>query len=240
MPSALFGPVVSAIGPGVVLGYVAGRGENQTALSYVFIGAALSMVWNLGIFRTGWSLSNEHSMGTLDLMMTTRTPLALIMLGKALAIMAFVAIGGVVAFVIVLAMSQRTPELDNAALFLISGGTALIAVIATCFVFAPFSFVAGVRGGFFNALMPFGSVVSGFLYPIGLLPASLEAVARLLPTAWAMQAVVDSTEGSASMGAIALELLISLGLSAALLALAWWLFIKAEQRVRLSGSLGSI
>jgi ABC-type uncharacterized transport system permease subunit len=240
VPSALLGPVVSAIGPGVVLGYVAGRSENETAMSYVFVGAALSMIWNLGIFRTGWSLSNEHSIGTLDLMMTTRTPLALIMLGKALAIIAFVSIGGIVASSIVLAMSGRTPELDNAVLFLLSGGTAMAAVIATCFVFAPFSFVAGIRGGFFNALMPFGSVVSGFLYPIGLLPGSLEAVARLLPTAWAMQAVVDSTEGRASTGTIALELLISLGLSALLLGLAWWLFIKAEERVRVSGSLGSI
>jgi len=236
----MFGPVVSAIGPGVVLGYVAGRSENQTALSYVFVGAALSMIWNMGIFRTGWSLSNEHSMGTLDLMMTTRTPLALIMLGKALAIIAFASISGVVAFIMVLAMSNQTPDLDNVVLFLISGCTAMVAVIVTCFVFAPFSFVAGVRGGFFNALMPFGSVVSGFLYPIHVLPGSLEAVARLMPTAWAMQAVVDSINGSASELNIVLHLLASLGLSALLFLVAWLLFVKAEQRVRVSGSLGSI
>lgn len=65
VPSGLFGPVISAVGPGIVFGYVAGRGDNPTAVSYVFVGVALSMIWNMGIFRTGWSLANEHSMGTL-------------------------------------------------------------------------------------------------------------------------------------------------------------------------------
>jgi ABC-type multidrug transport system permease subunit len=240
VPSSLIGPVVSAAGPGIVLGYVAGRAENPTALSYVFVGAALSMIWNLGIFRTGWSLANEHSAGTLDLLMTTRTPLALVMLGKALAISAFAAIGGVVAFLLVLAVAGQTPPIAGALLFLASGCCALVAVIALCFVFAPFSFIAGVRGGFFNALMPFGSVVSGFLYPIGLLPASLEAIARLLPSAWAMQALVGSIEGGTSRGTILLQLGVSLSLSAALLLLAGYLFGVAERRVRLSGNLGSV
>jgi ABC-type uncharacterized transport system permease subunit len=240
VPSGLFGPVISAVGPGIVFGYVAGRGDNPTAVSYVFVGVALSMIWNLGIFRTGWSLANEHSMGTLDLMMTTRTPVALIMLGKALAIIAFVAIGGVVAFLLVLGVSRQAPQLENALLFLVSGCAALVAVIAMCFVFAPFSFIAGVRGGFFNALMPFGSVVSGFLYPIHVLPASLEAFARLLPTAWAMQAVVDSIDGGGSDATILLHVGIALMLSAALIAVACWLFVEAERRVRLSGNLGSV
>ncbi len=240
VPSGLISPVVSAVGPGIVLGYVAGRGENPTAVSYVFVGAALSMIWNMGIFRTGWSLANEHSMGTLDLMMTTRTPVALIMLGKALAIIAFVSIGGVVAFLLVLGVSRQTPPLDNAALFLASGCVALVAVIAMCFVFAPFSFIVGVRGGFFNALMPFGSVVSGFLYPIDVLPASLEAVARLLPTAWAMQAVVESIDGGSSGATILLHLGVALALSAALMVAACLLFVMAERRVRLSGNLGLI
>jgi ABC-type multidrug transport system permease subunit len=108
-----------------------------------------------------------------------------------------------------------------------------------CFVFAPFSFIAGVRGGFFNALMPFGSVVSGFLYPIDVLPASLEAVARLLPTAWAMQAVIESIDGG-SDATILLHLGIALALSAALIAAACLLFVEAERRVRLSGNLGLV
>lgn len=233
-------PVIGALGPAVVIGYIAGRSGNLTAISYVFVGASLSMIWNTGIFRTGWSLAQEHSAGTLDLMMTTRTPVALIMLGKALAIILFGSINGVVTFLIVLGISRHVPPVDNALLFLVSGLVALTAVIVSSFFFAPFSFLVGVRGGFFNAIMPFGAVVSGFLYPIDVLPGSLEAVARLLPTAWAMQAVVDSLDGTASNLTVVLDLAVALALSALLMAAAFVLFLKAEQRVRLSGSLGSV
>lgn len=238
--SGIVSPVIGALGPAAVIGYIAGRSDNVTAISYVFVGASLSIMWNNGIFRTGWSLAEEQSAGTLDLMMTTRTPVALIMLGKALAIMAFASLAGTVTFFVVLAISSRVPPVDNAALFLMSGIVALIAVVVSSFFFAPFSFLAGVRGGFFNAIMPFGAVVSGFLYPIDLLPGSLEAVARLMPTAWAMQAVVDSLDGSASDLAVVIDLAVALALSGLLLAVSFLLFIKVERRVRLSGSLGTV
>ncbi|HEU0075070.1 MAG TPA: ABC transporter permease [Dehalococcoidia bacterium] len=238
--SGIVSPMIGALGPAAVIGYIAGRSDSVTAISYVFVGASLSIMWNNGIFRTGWSLAEEQSAGTLDLMMTTRTPVALIMLGKALAIMAFAAVAGIVTFFVVLGISSQVPPVDNAALFLASGIVALIAVVVSSFFFAPFSFLAGVRGGFFNAIMPFGAVVSGFLYPIDLLPGSLEAVARLMPTAWAMQAVVDSLDGSASDLAVVIDLAVALALSAVLLTVSFLLFIKVERRVRLSGSLGTV
>ena len=238
--SGIVSPMIGALGPAAVIGYIAGRSDSVTAISYVFVGASLSIMWNNGIFRTGWSLAEEQSAGTLDLMMTTRTPVALIMLGKALAIMAFAAVAGIVTFFVVLGISSQVPPVDNAALFLASGIVALIAVVVSSFFFAPFSFLAGVRGGFFNAIMPFGAVVSGFLYPIDLLPGSLEAVARLMPTAWAMQAVVDSLDGSASDLAVMIDLAVALALSAVLLTVSFLLFIKVERRVRLSGSLGTV
>jgi ABC-type multidrug transport system permease subunit len=218
--SGLISPVIGALGPAAVIGYIAGRSDNATAISYVFVGASLSIMWNNGIFRTGWSLAEEQNAGTLDLMMTTRTPVALIMLGKALAIMAFASLAGIVTFVVVLGISRQVPPVDNAALFLVSGLVALISVIVASFFFAPFSFLAGVRGGFFNAIMPFGAVVSGFLYPIDLLPGSLD--------------------GSASDLTVVADLLVALALSAVLLGVSFLLFLKVEQRVRLSGSLGTV
>jgi ABC-2 type transport system permease protein len=238
--NGIVSPIIGALGPAAVIGYIAGRSDNPTAISYVFVGASLSILWNNGIFRTGWSLAEEHNAGTLDLMLTTRTPVALIMLGKALSIIAFASIAGIVTFFVVLGISRQVPPVDNAALFLISGLVALGTVIVSSFFFAPFSFLAGVRGGFFNAIMPFGAVVSGFLYPIDVLPASLEAVARLLPTAWAMQAVVHSIDGSASGLMVVIDLFVAVGLSILLLVVSFLLFLKVEQRVRLSGSLGAV
>jgi hypothetical protein len=97
---SIVSPVIGALGPAIVIGWVAGQSGNATAMAYVFIGASLSMMWNTGIFRTGRSLANEHVAGTLDLLMTTRRPLPVLMFGKAPAVIAFGAINGLVTFAV--------------------------------------------------------------------------------------------------------------------------------------------
>ena len=118
----------------------------------------------------------------------------------------------------------------------VSGVLAVVAVVAFSFIFAPIGFLAGARNGFFTAFMPLGAAISGFLYPIGVLPQSLEAVARCIPSAWAMESVVRSVNG-AETGRI----LTDWGVSAALIVLYLFatavMFRLAEARVRVTGNL---
>jgi ABC-type multidrug transport system permease subunit len=239
-PYGLLFPFFNSLGPAITVGYIVGRSGNPTAVSYVFVGASLMALWSTGVFTTGWSLSDEHWNGTLDLTMTSRTPVAVVLFGKALAIMASLLISTFVVFLVVLAFAGRfTPVAEPVALF-VSGLFAVAAVIATSFVFAPFSFLHGARGGFFNAIMPGGTVVSGFLYPVGLLPDSIEAIARLMPTSWAMEAVVRSVDGESSFARIATDWAVASLLIVAFLLLAGWLFRVAEKRVRVVGNLGVV
>jgi ABC-type multidrug transport system permease subunit len=239
-PLGMLFPFFNSLGPAVTIGYVVGRSGNETAIAYVFVGASLMALWSTGVFTTGWSLSDEHFQGTLELTMTSRTPVMLVMLGKTLAIMASLLISTAVVFLVVLAFAQRFTPVENAALLFVSGLLALASVIAAGFVFAPLSFLQGARGGFFNAIMPAGTVFSGFLYPVDLLPQGLEMIARLFPTAWAMDAVVRSINGDGSAWQVlgdwavcALLILALFGISAAL-------FRTAERRVRHSGVLSRV
>ena len=114
---------------------------------------------------------------------------------------------------------------------------AVVAVVAFGFVFAPLSFLGGARAGFMNALMPLGAAISGFLYPIGVLPDAMEAFARCIPSAWAMEAVVRSVEGG-DPGRIVVAWLVSITLVVVYLAATAALFRVAEARVRVTGNLG--
>src|SRR5215211_5119624 len=77
-PAGLLFPFFNSLGPAISVGYIVGRSGNATAVSYVFIGASLMALWSTGVFTTGWALSDEHGQGTLDLTMTSRTPVALV------------------------------------------------------------------------------------------------------------------------------------------------------------------
>ena len=233
-------PVLSSIALAIGVGWIVGRSENPIALSHVFVGAPLMGLWQMGVFRTGWTLESERFQGTLDLMLTTQTPVYVVVFAKTLAIMAFQAITAGLVLLILLAFAGEFVSVDKVPWLFISGLLAIGGVIACSFVFAPFLFLVGGRGGFFNAIMPLGTVLSGFLYPIGLLPVSLEMLARMLPTSWAMEGVVRSTQGGSTEGQIATDWLVAFALICGYLVLAALLFRMAEQRVRVSGSLALI
>jgi ABC-type multidrug transport system permease subunit len=142
-----------------------------------------------------------------------------------------------VSFFVVLAFAHGRTHVEDPALLLVSGLVAIGAVVAFSFIFSPLGFLLGARGGAYNALMPLGAAISGFLYPIGLLPSGLEAIARCIPSAWAMEAVVRSVDGSEGFSRLLADWTVAAGLTAFYLLMAVRLFRLAEQRVRGSGAL---
>lgn len=236
-PVGLFFPFVQSVGLAVTIAWLGGKGENATALAYALIGASFMQIWNWSVWRTGWSLSDEQFQGTLELMMTTRTPLIVIMFGKMLAVTALMTVSGALVFLIVLAIVQAVPDVAWPLHFVVSLLFALAAVVGTSFIFAPFTFLLAGRGGFFNAILPFGMLVSGFLFPVRLLPPGLETIAHLMPTSWAMDAIIRSIEGSGATSVVHGNWALVVLLTLAYLAGAQYFFAMAEGRVRVTGSL---
>ena len=237
--SNILGPIPGASGPAITLGWAAGKGDNPEALAFIFVGFSLYTMWLMGIAMIGWSLSNEAWVGTLDLMMTTRTPLPIIMLGKALGIMAFTGTIGVIAFFVVLVSTGATPSIESVPLLAASVFLSIASLISIHFIFAPAAFMYGTRAGFIGALMPLGGIITGFLFPIGLLPAHLDIVARCLPTSWAMDAVVRSINQGWSWH-IAGDWALAIALACVFFTAACLLFGVAEKRARRAGNLGAI
>jgi ABC-type uncharacterized transport system permease subunit len=88
--------------------------------------------------------------------------------------------------------------------------------------------------------MPFGVVCSGFLYPINLLPGVLQAIARGMPTSWAMEASIMATSGSASAWQIVTRWGIALALAGVYLFLTQVLFRMVERRIRVTAALTTL
>ena len=77
------------------------------------------------------------------------------------------------------------------------------------------------------------------LYPVRLLPDSVEPIARFIPTSWAMESVMRSMQtGSLSMR-MAGDWAVTLALTLLFLALTYLMFRVVERRVRVDGSLGT-
>ena len=106
------------------------------------------------------------------------------------------------------------------------------------YLFAPLFVLVKGRPGFFNALMPLGTALSGFLYPISQLASEARIVAHFLPTSWAMDGVIRSVQQGESSARIMVDWGAAIGLSVAILALSYFLFYKVEESLKRSGTVG--
>lgn len=170
---------VGQVPTAIVAAWIA-RGSDEKGIALVIaVGAAFVIVWNVCVFRTGFSLVDERWNATLELNLLSRSPLTLIMLGKSLAHVAFFGFIGLIALVSALLVAGHAVTIEEPLAFALSLVLAVLAVVALQFLFAPLSFLVGAQGGFFNAIMPLGVVLSGFFYPVSLLPTWAEWLARV-------------------------------------------------------------
>jgi ABC-type multidrug transport system permease subunit len=195
------------------------------------------VMWNTAVFRIGWLLDGEVWGGTFHINLVARAPVTIVMLGKSAAFLSFTAVTGVGAFAIILAISQRIPYVANLPALLISLVFVMFAMIAAGFIFSPITVLLGGRAGFFNAIMPFGIVFSGFVYPISVLPMAFKVIARMLPTSWAMDGVIHSIAGQVSYWRIAGDWGIALTISLVYLLITHFLLKLVERKVCKTGVL---
>lgn len=221
----------------VIMWVARGSGDPQV-VTYLLLGGWLTVTWYNMVFRTGYSLNDEIWDGTVPFDLASRTPLILILLGKALAVVAFSGIvGGLAAVLILLAAPQDSLRLLDSPQLLFSLALAFLGLIVVAFSFAPFMVLGGGRAGFFNAIMPAGAVFSGFLFPISLFPDVIEVILRLLPTVWAMDAVRMSLVGESLTRGMVTAWVLTIALSVAWFVVIYFMFRKVEERVRITGIL---
>ena len=232
---------ISTLGNGVprfaVLAWIAGQSEDSSVVATVSVGIVLLVIWTAAAFRVSFTLRNEAFLGTLDLNMLARSPLALITLGKAAAVTLSFVPNAIAALIVVFAVTRQPITVAALPAFAVAMTLAILALLAVAFVLLPMLFIIGNRAGSFAAITPFGAVLSGFVYPIDVLPGALEVVARLMPTSWAMETVRWSIFGGHDASDFAGHWAVAAALTALYVAISVWLFRVAETRIRRSGSV---
>ena len=221
----------------VVLGWIASKGESSVPIDYLVVGVLLMSIWNRVSIRLGWTITGDILGGTYDYIATARTPLALVVFTRALAISVLGILSGVLPLLVIVWISGQVISVSEPWLLAFGIGIGAFSVLSVSIIFAPLFLLVRGREGFFNVIRPMGVVLGGFFYPVAFLAPGVEFLARLLPAAWAMDAVIIALgpEGNALQGAR--DLAIAVAISLMYLSLAYLLLIKVEHRVRVEGNM---
>lgn len=191
------------------------------------------------IQRVGWALTVEANSGTLEFSLISQTPMITVFIGKTLAQMVSSSVNAAASFLTVLIMTGGVFSVNKIELLPFSLLLAIVSVFVIGLFFAPFMTLSKGRGGFFQAIMPFVAILSGFLFPVDRLPSALLVIARLLPTSWAMDAIWKSVQGNTSFGQVVISWAMSGVLSVLWFILTYYMFIMVEKRIRVTGTLGT-
>jgi ABC-2 type transport system permease protein len=113
----------------------------------------------------------------------------------------------------------------------------LIAMVALGLFFAGFYVLTRAAGPLSQAVMAPVRFLSGTQFPIGALPAGLQALSYAIPVTFGLSAVRGTLLGGQGLAELAPSLLILVGMSAAFALAGAWLIHRMELRAKRNGTL---
>lgn len=188
----LFQPIIIAV---LALWMLMDKGTDYAM--FVVVGSGLTGLWSSLLFVSGNSINAERWSGTLESLVAIPTPFEVIIFGKNLANVIQSLISMFTGYLLAAFLFGYSLNVQQPLLFVASIFFTIIAFICFGLVIAPiFVMNPGVRH-WQNAMEFPVYVLSGFLFPIALLPGWTTPISYILPPYWAAVALHGtSTEGA--------------------------------------------
>lgn len=174
------------------------QGKGPDAAIFVIVGSGMTGLWSTLLFVGGNSINDERWEGTLESLIAVPTPLPLIIFGKNIANVAQSLLSMIASYLFVVVVFDYPFHLNNPWMFSISLLFTVFAFICFGLILSPIFLVSPGVGRFQNAMEFPVYILSGFLFPIALLPGWTTPVSYLLPTYWAAQALHGTSSGMAT------------------------------------------
>lgn len=204
---------------------------------YVVVGAGLSGLWSTLLFAGSGAITHERWVGTLELLVASPASLVVILGGKLIGTLAFSLVSLVLSYGVGAWLFGYSLTIADPAGFGVSLLLALVALWVMGMLFAPVAIYWRPVGQFLNILeYPIFSL-SGFLFPILLLPGWMTPISDALPPYWAAVALHGAARGDLDIAGQARAWLNLLVLCAILLLVSLVMFRAVVVRARRAGTL---
>ena len=221
-----------------VLGLLMLRERGGDYGVFVVVGSGLTGLWSSLLFVSGNAITHERWTGTLEGLVGMPTPLWMVVLGKNLAHV-IQSLGSMVLAYLVVSLLSGYPILIQQPFFF-AASTLFIVISFVCFglLLSPLFIVNPDVQRFQNGLEYPVYILSGFLFPILLLPGWTNPLSYMLAPYWAAVSLHDSAAGQATLQNLAFNWGMMLLLSAVYLLISAFLFRRMLEKARRDATLG--
>ena len=211
--------------------------QGETYFAFALVGFAFFDYMSVAMHSFDASLSEARHNGTLEALLVTQTPLAVILAGSAIYPFALMALrtGVYLAWGIFLfGFPAGQANWFGAVVVLVVSVLAFagLGVLSTAYLLL---FKRGNPAKWL--VLGLSGVVGGMMYPVSILPAPLQAVARVVPVTYSLEGMRAALLGGASLGELWPDLRALLVFAAVLLPLSFAAFSWALRRTKITGTL---
>ncbi len=206
---------------------------------FAMVGLAVMSVAGLGIGTFNDTITREQTLGTLEVLLVTPTPVPVLLAGSLVLPLALTFIDialyvgvGIGVFGVGLSWSG---VLLSIPLFLLT----LASFCAFGIVGASIAVLAKRGDPLSGPLIQATAVLSGALFPVSVFPPVLELLARCFPAYYGINGLREALLGGGSWSDIAPDVAVLAGFVVVLLPLSVWIFERALAASRRAGILGN-
>jgi ABC-2 type transport system permease protein len=225
-------------GVGILLSHAAGQPVPN--LVYTVIGGGIMGMWSGLVFTSTFDIVRDRRDGTLELIVGSPTTLGAVEAIRTLTNVVAGLFSLAAAFLVALLVFHYSLAGINLIGALISLLLLLFAMWCLGVFLANFIVWSRLSGAVADLLEIPVAVLCGFMYPISVLPAWMQAISAVIPIRWALQALDASLLGSYDTVFLLEHWAVALLISLLFLALTRWLESKVHDLIRITGELSSI
>ena len=146
------------------------RDQGNNAIIYIAIGSGMTGLWTTALFISGQAISGERWTGTLEMLVAAPAPLHIVVIGKTLANILHSLLAMVATYALAGLVFGSLPHIVRPGWFLLSMLFAIISYISFALIISPLFVLNPQVRRLQNGLEFPVYILSGFLFPIALLP----------------------------------------------------------------------
>ncbi|MBN1314835.1 MAG: ABC transporter permease [Anaerolineales bacterium] len=220
-----------------VLAFWMFKDRSSDSIIFVVIGSGMTGLWTVTLFVSGSSITQERWAGTLELLVGVPTPMQLIVFGKNLANVTQSLLSMLVSYALGGLMFGLAPRIADPVLFTPTLIIGMLSYVCFGLVLSPLFILNPDVNRWQNALEFPVYILSGFLFPIALLPGWTTPLSYVLTPYWVARALHNTSTGLGSVDDTLFSWAMMAILSLIYLIIAQILFRRLLYRARVQATL---
>jgi ABC-2 type transport system permease protein len=238
----IFGTIITQPVIFSAVGYFLARSAGRTSIDFLhtIIGSGVMGLWSTMLFSCFYDLRTDRREGTLEIFVGSPTSIFSILAIRAFTNVLLGSSSFLLALIFAMSVFGFSIPAGNLPYFIVSLLILFFAFWCLGIFLAHWPIVSRLSPLFINYLELPIAIITGFMFPVSLLPLWAQWLSRITPMSWAFNNLSMSIQPGLNVAGLAANWLITLGIALIYLVGTFFMSGQVQNMIRVTGELSSV